>query len=212
MRRAVVAGLLGSAACLSSPPGAIDPDGGDAAVPCAGLELLVESFEEDDPEARFLQLWDPGSGQYGFEDGSLTLTAQDGEAQINTIDSFERVGAIRFEAMTTTGTGGFVALNLSGAPTAARISINDTTLDLYLPNNQHMEIERDSSLVHFSLGFVGREVVLAGSADGLDWTTLWSLPDAFVGPIRVAIAVHRIGGDLSLRLGGINAETAPACL
>ena len=53
--------------------------------------------------------------------------------------------------------------------------------------------------------------MLAGSTDGLEWATLRSWPDDFDGQVRVAIAVHRIGGTLSLFLGGMNAATGPAC-
>ena len=224
--RPLVVALLGSAACLSSPPGGIDtpsddadpadaasgPDGADAAVICDGLELLVESFEETDPEARFLELWDPGTAEYVVGGGGLTLTANDGEAQINSLDFYDRIGTLRFEAVTTAGDGGFVALSLNGAPNAARILINDTTIDLYAPDNQHVEIARDLSLGHFSLGFDGGEVVLAGSADGVEWTSLQRWPDRFdEGPVRVAIAVHRIGGTLSLLVDGINVATGPDC-
>jgi len=226
--RPLVIVLLGSAACLSSPPEGIeapsddgdpadaasgrDAAGEDAAVVCAGLELLVESFDEKDPEARFLELWDPGPAQYLIGGSALTLTANDGEAQINSIELYDRVGTLRFETVTMSGTGGFVALSLSGAPSAARILIAESTIDLYAPVDRHVGIERDPSLDHFSIGFDGGEVVFAGSTDGLAWTEMQRWPDELdEGPIRIAIAAHRIGGTLSLLLGGINATTGPDC-
>ena len=225
MCRPLVVVLLGTAACLSSPPGGIDPSddgdpdaasGGDgasadAAVRCDGLELLVESFAEKDAQARFLELWDPGGAQFAIDGGALSLTADNGEAQINSIDSYDRIGVVRFEAVTISGTGGFVALSLSGAPSAARILINDSTIDLYAPVEEHVGIARDLSLDFFSIGFEDGEVVLAGSTDGLVWTSLQRWPDRLEGQVRVAIAAHRIGGTLSLLLGGINAATGPGC-
>jgi len=226
--RPLVVVLLASAGCLSSPPGGVDTPsddgdpadatsgrdgpGGDAAATCAGLELLVESFEEADPESRFLELWDPGLAQYGIEGGALTLTAENGEAQINSIDFYDRIGSLRFEGVTESGTGGFIALSLYGAPSAARILIADATIDLYAPPSHHLSIERDLSLTYFRIGFAGGEVELAASMDGTAWMDLARWPDEFdEAPVRVALAAHHAAGSLTLILGGINAVTGPGC-
>ncbi len=230
--RPLVALLLASAGCLSSPPegvatgsdGGGDPGdassgqdgaGGDAAATCSGLELLVESFEEPDPDARFRELWDPGSAQYVISGGVLSLTAENGESQINSIDFYDRIGALRFESVSNSDgsdSGGFVALSLSGAPSAARILIGSSAIDLYAPPSHHLSIERDPSLTYFRIGFAGGDVELAASMDGVAWTTLASWPDGFdPGPVRVAIAAHQNVGNLALILGGINAVTGPGC-
>jgi len=82
MTRGAAAVLLALASgCLESPPGSRPGDGGgigegDGAPPaCAGLDLLVESFDEDDAEDRFLNTWEPGTATWDVVGGDLTLTS-----------------------------------------------------------------------------------------------------------------------------------------
>lgn len=202
----VVALLAG---CLDSPPAAVDSKADaaadrDGAPACAGLDLLVESFEEADPMAEFLALWDPGEAQVMVGGGAVTLTADNGESLINSVVAYEPTGKVRYEALELTA-GAIANLTLYDETVGTtRIAISDATLDLYAPPDEFKEIERDASFGYYSLGFAGDQIELAASADGEAWTVLQTWLQPYLGPVRVAIAVEDPDGVSDLVVQGVN--------
>ena len=185
------------------------PGGGDAAGACAGLDLLIQGFEAGDPMS-FDELWVPGDASYMVAQGELTLTAQEGTSSINSVDFYHPVGAIRFGPFLLDG-GGNGIVNLYGNGTVARISIEDTALDLY-SNAEHVEILRFPEHDFLSIAFEGGEAVFSGSEDGVEWAELRRLPNDAVDPMRIAISVRNLTGLSNFVIKGINtAETGNPC-
>jgi hypothetical protein len=209
--------LLSALGCLDTPPGVVvttdaagASDGAMSAdaASCAGLDLVVESFDEADPVGTFQAVWDPGAALYNIAGGVLTMIASEGESQINSIDYYERTGALRFEEVTASG-GGTVAFSVYGVAGTARMSIGEAVIDLY-SGDDHTPVPRDPELDYFRLAFSAGEVQFDGSTDGEEWIELGSWPDDMTGTVRAAIAVINAAGTTTLTLGGIN--TTAGCI
>jgi hypothetical protein len=217
-RPALLLALLSAAGCLDTPPAAVvtgDAASSDARTSgdggtelCAGLDRLVESFDEADAVPVFEALWDPGTAVYQVDGGALTMTGGAEESQINSLDYYERAGTFQLEEVTTSGANGSVSFSVYGEGGTARITISDDVIDLY-SGTSSTSADRDPAYAYFQIGFSSGAVVFAASADTDGWTVLATWPDDMTGAVRAAIAVRNATASTTLTLGGIN--TASTC-
>lgn len=197
--------ILSAAGCLASPPAAVEQDGGGD--PCSGLGLVIDSFD-----GGLSELWDPSDATYSVTDGVITMTADAGESALNSFDAYERTGALAVGPVRVLGSGfAYINLYTDDSPTA-RISIDDTSIDLVAPPEYHTVVDRIPEQALFRIGFANGEIIFSAATDGQDWAELERFPDEFTGQVRVTLGVGDPGGGTAFDVEGVNTpETGSDC-
>jgi hypothetical protein len=201
--RALVVAML--PACLASPPPsevAADDGGPDV---CGELDLFTESFEEDDPTLRFLDLWDPGEAPYVINEAALIITGTTTESDIYSRYEYERSGALRVDR-TALSEGGVAALSIWNDEGAARILLDDTSTVLYAPGDHQLELARDVEDLSLAIGFDDGAILFRASHGDGAWRTLGSWPDEFTQLVRLGLGVATPSGTVEWSINGINTD------
>lgn len=219
MSRLLLIAALAAGGCLASPPPGklVETDGapGDGASEppsCAGLDLLVESFDEPAAANVFGSLWDPGTADVEVAGGVLTLTASNGESLINSRAAFDPAGAVRYQAISLAAGGTAHFTLYDDAFGSSRITITDDQVDLYSPPDNYVARPRDTANRYYRIGLTGDQIEFAASQDGDTWNLLQAWQQGYVNPVRVAVAVANSSGTAELVIQGVNTpETGLDC-
>ncbi len=208
MTKILLIAAIACGGCLDSPPSSAPGDEPDAGRPpeCGELDLFTESFEEIDPDARFLELWDPGEAPYVIEQGSLVITGIPAESDVYSRYEYERSGALRVERMSLDRTGVAALSVWNDTDGAAGILLDDAQTVAYAPGGRQMKFDRDANDVSFAVGFDGGQLVFRASRGEGTWRILTTWPDPFSDLVRLGLATSTPNDTVEWSIEGINTE------